>query len=60
MPATGTPASSSRASPYTDEEATIRGSTDRGMPKADNNVSSHSNVEMFISCVRLALVTSVT
>ena len=38
----------------------MRGSTARGMPNAVSSASSQSSVARFISCVRLALVTSVT
>ena len=37
----------------------MRGSTARGIPKMESSSSSQSSVSRFISCVRLALVTSV-
>jgi hypothetical protein len=55
MPAIGTPS----VVPYTLDDGTIRGSTARGMPNAASSASSQSSVIRFISCVRLALVTSV-
>ncbi len=58
--ATGTPASTPTASPYTSAEERISGSTAIGTPIDSAIRSSHSSVCRFISRVREALVTSVT
>ena len=60
MPPSGTPGNGSRASPSTALEETIVGSTARGMRNTPSIASSQSRVASDMSCVRLALVTSVT
>ena len=49
----------SRVVPSTADDGTMRGSTVRGMPKAPSSTGSQSSVAKFMSCVRLAFVTSV-
>ena len=53
------PSSTPEHGPISPIDGTISGSTDIGTPTALQSSSSHSSVSMFMSIVRLALVTSV-
>ncbi len=55
----GLPGSTERSSPYHSAEDRISGRIACGIPKNPSSSSSHASVAMFMSIVRLALVTSV-